>query len=149
MTMFRIGYKIVDYYFGEIEEISDQEVQHSFLLGNISLFSSDVTIEMEWAWIPLLDFAYCFKEIATNIIATENAKQYFEFTENTEILEFSKEGEQLKISASFSPVVISTTVKDFEIATNEFHSSISKYVRRHIVSKGLPKILQKYLSVEV
>lgn len=146
--MLQIEYKIIDDFAGEIEDISDDEISYSFLLGNVSLISSDIKIEMDWEWIPLLDFAYCLKTISNNIAINEKSNECFEFTENAETIEFSKEVNQLKISASFSPVVILTTVKDFEIATTKFHSSISNYIREHIVLKDAPKNLQKYLSIE-
>jgi hypothetical protein len=146
--MLHIEYKIIDEFAGEINNISDEEISYSFLLGNLSLISSDTKIEMDWEWIPLLDFAYCLKTIANNITINEKSKECFEFTENAETIEFSKEANQLKVSASFSPVVILTTVKDFEIATTEFHSSISNYIREYIVLKDSPKNLQKYLSIE-
>lgn len=147
--MLRIEYKIITPYFGEIEDITDEEIHYDFLLGSISLFSPDAVIEMEWEWIPLLDFAYCLKNIAKNILPNYKAVENFEFTENAETLEFSKEAEQLRISASFSPIVISASVIDFDMAITEFHSSISEYIRKNILSKELPENLQKYLSIEV
>lgn len=147
--MLQIEYKIIDDFAGEIEDISDDEISYRFLLGNVSFSSSYAMIEMEWEWIPLLDMAYCLKKIARNLTTNGKSKECFEFTENAETLEFSKETEQLKINASFSPVVISTTVKEFEIATNSFHTSVSKYIRENFLLKELPQNLQKYLSVEV
>jgi hypothetical protein len=147
--MLQIVYKIIDDFAGELENISDDEISYSFLLGNVSLYSSHAMIEMEWEWIPLLDMAYCLKEIARNLTTNGEAKECFEFTENAETLEFSKEAEFLKITASFSSTVISTTIEEFEIATSNFHRSISKYIRANILIKEPPKNLQKYLSVEV
>jgi hypothetical protein len=134
----------------ENENITDEEIRYNFLLGNVSLISSDTLIKMEWEWIPLLDIAFSLNEVAINLRAKYISKECFEFTENAETLEFSKESEQLKISASFSPLVILTTVKDFEIATNKFNLSISNFISENILSKKPPpKILQKYLSIEI
>jgi hypothetical protein len=145
--MFRIEYKIISDYFGEIEELTDEEIQYNFLLGNVSFLSSDLALEMEWEWIPLLDFSYCLRVIARNITDNEKGDECFEFTENAETLKFSTEAEQLKISFSFSSAVITTTVKDFVIATDDFHLSVSKYVRESVLSKDPPQSLQKYLSI--
>jgi len=146
--MLLVEYKIIDEVVGEIENITDEEIRYNFLLGNVSLISSSALIEMEWEWIPLLDIAFSLKEIARNIKTNHKSKECFEFTENAETLEFSKEAEQVKISASFSPAVILSTLKDFENATNKFHSDISKYIRNNIISEEPPKNLQKYLSIE-
>lgn len=147
--MLQIKYKIIDDFAGEIEDISEDEISYSFLLGSVSFTSSDAMIEMEWEWIPLLDMAYYLKEIARSLTANGKSKECFEFTENDETLEFSKEAEHLRISASFSSVVISTTIEEFEIATSNFHTSISKYIRENILLKEVPQKLQKYLSVEI
>lgn len=144
--MFQIEYKIMREQFKEIERISEEEIHYNFLLGNLTLFSSDTKIEMEWEWIPLLDFAYCLNAIGSNLKTKDN-KDCFEFTENAETLEFLKEREQLKITASFSSAIITTTFTEFEKAVSHFHYTISEYIRGKIPSEP-PKTLQKYLFVE-
>jgi hypothetical protein len=145
--MFRIEYKIIKEQFQEIEYISDDEIRYDFLSGNVSLFSFNAKIEIEWEWLPLLDFAYCLQMIISNLKANDTAKEYFEFTENSETLEFLKQREQLKIVASFSPKVIETTFVDFEKAVYDFHLDISEYVRKNILGEP-PSVLLKYLSVK-
>jgi hypothetical protein len=146
--MFRIEYKVIQEEFTGIETMSDEEIRDNFLLGNLILLSPNTRIEMEWEWIPLLDFAYCLKEIVSNLKNNDYSKEYFEFTENAETLEFSRQKEGLKIGASFSSVVIETTLISFEKAVYDFHFSISEYIRRNI-SNEPPIGLKKYLSFEV
>ena len=145
--MFRIKYKIITEQFEKIESISDEEIQYKFLLGNLSMFSTDAVIDIEWEWVPLLDFAYCLKGIADRLKAKKNNKDFFEFTENAETLEFIKEGEQLKIIASFTSTIITTTFLAFDEAVNDFHSHISKHIRTYLLTEP-PIVLQKYLSAE-
>lgn len=145
--MFRIEYKIIKEQFQEIEYISDDEIQYDFLLGNVSLFSFNAKIEMEWEWIPLLDFVYCLQMIISNLKANDIDKEYFEFTENSETLEFLRQREQLKIVASFSSIVIETTFVDFEKAVYDFHLNISEYILKNIFGEP-PSVLLKYLSVK-
>lgn len=145
--MFHIEYKIIQEEFTGIERMPDEEIRYNFLLGNIILFSPNTRIELEWEWIPLLDFAYCLKEIVSNLKNSDYSMEYFEFTENTETLEFSRQKESLKIVASFSSVVIETTLMSFEKAVYDFHFSISEYIRRNI-SIEPPIVLKKYLSYE-
>ena len=146
--MFRIEYKIIQEQFIGIERMSDEEIRYNFLLGNLILFSPGTRIEMDWEWIPLLDFAYCLKEIVSNLKTNDYSKEYFEFTENAETLSFSRQREGLKIVASFSSTVIETTLIDFEKAVHDFHFSISEHIRRNISNKP-PRVLQKYLAVEI
>ncbi|MDR1054492.1 MAG: hypothetical protein LBL90_01400 [Prevotellaceae bacterium] len=146
--MFKVEYKIITEQLKEIEYISDEEIQYNFLLGNVSLLSANAKIEMKWEWIPLLDFAYCLQMIVSNLNANDTAKEYFEFTENAETLEFSKQREQLKIVASFSSRVIETTFLDLKKGVYDFHFNISEYIRSSILGKP-PSVLRKYLSVEL
>jgi hypothetical protein len=146
--MFRIDYKIITARLDKTECISDEEIRYNFLLGNVSFISSNAEIEMEWEWIPLLDFVYCLQIIVNSLKAKNTAKEYFEFTENAETLEFSKHGQQLKIVASFSPIVVETIFADFTKAVYGFHFNISKYVQTNTVSK-LSCNLHKYLLAEI
>lgn len=143
--MFNIKYEIISEQFDDVNNITDEEIQYNFLLGNVYLHSTNAEIEMEWEWIPLLDFAYCLQKIATNLKGDDTIKEYFEFTENTETLEFSRQGEQLKIVASFSSIIIETMFVDFEKAIYDFHIGISEYIRNNTTNE-LPSVLQKYLS---
>jgi hypothetical protein len=147
IMMFRIEYKITSGQPEELKHTSDEEVRYNFLLGNVSFISSNTEIEMEWEWIPMLDFAYCLQMIVSSLKVKDTAKEYYEFTENAESLEFSRQGEQLKIIASFSSAVVEAIFADFEMAVNDFHISISDYVRTN-TSGELPSVLQKYLVVE-
>jgi len=145
--MLRIEYKIITQYLGEIEDITDEEIHYDFLPGNVSLLSSNIAIEMEWEWIPLLDFAYCLKRIVSKLKTNDNTEELFEFTENAETLKFSKQQGSLKIFASFSSIIIETTYIDFEKAVYEFNINISKHIRKNI-SDNPKSILQKYLYIE-
>ena len=111
---------------------SDEEIRYGFLLGNVSLLSSNSEIKMGWEWIPLLDFTYCLQIIVNKLKINSIGKEYFEFTENAETLEFSRQREQLKIVASFSSIVIETAFADFEKAVYDVHFNISEYIRNGI-----------------
>lgn len=142
--MFSIDYKITNNYSFETGAISDEEIRYDLLLGNVSFVDDANVIEMEWEWIPLLDFAYCLHEIVNNL--KDNDTEYFEFTENVDVLKFLKKDEYLEISSSFSTIIIDITFKDFENAVNIFHFNISDYIRKNI-SNDIPHVLQKYLKM--
>ncbi|MCE6991160.1 hypothetical protein [Dyadobacter sp. CY323] len=144
--MFKIQYKIQSEQFNDVRNITEDEIHYDFLLGSLSLLASDAEIDMEWDWIPLLDFAYCMKEIVFALKKYDVAFEIFEFTENSEILKFSLHNDQLKVSASFSSIFIDTSLTDFESAVMDFHLSISNYIRTNVIE--LPKVLSKYLFVE-
>ena len=146
--MFNIKYEIISDQLNDVKGITEEEIHYNFLLGNLFLFTPKAEIEMEWEWIPLLDFAYCLKKVVSTLKISNIVKECFEFTENAETLEFSRQSEKLKIIASFSSIVVETTFADFEQAVFDFHISISEYIRGNI-SNDPPGVLQKYLSVKV
>lgn len=141
-----INYEIITPNAKVIETNSEVEIHYDFLLGSISLISSDNLIEMNWDWIPLLDFAFCLKVIFRYLDTNIYNREYFEFTENGETLEFIKDGDNLKIVASFTTSIIETTFTDFEKAVNNLNISISEYILKNITNEP-PSILQKYLSI--
>lgn len=144
--MFGIKYKIVEGSVENIEAIKDEEIHYNFLLGNVSFFTEDCSIDMDWEWIPLLDFAFCLSKILLSLSEKDLSKESFEFTESSETIEFSKVGGSIKILASFSPTEIITTLDEFEKAVNNFHLDISKYVREYILDDESQSNLEKYLK---
>lgn len=142
--MFKIDYKIITNQLEELECISDEEIRYNFLLGNVSLISSEASIEMEWEWIPLLDFSICMRMIVSRLKEKVCETEFFEFTENAEKLEFSKQGKQLKILTTFTSKVIDTKFADFEKAIYDFHLSINEYIQTNTTTE-LSCILQNYL----
>lgn len=107
-------------------------------------FSDEGKIEMEWEWIPLLDFAFCLSNIADVLMSKKNGNEYFEFTESAETIEFSKIEKQLKIIPSFSSNILNVSFIDFKTEVNVFHSKISKYIKEEIF-KPVPQVLKKYI----
>ena len=142
--MFRIEYKIEEDSIS-IENISVEDIQYNIFAGVVSFHSSDLVIDIDWDWIPLVDFAYCLHSILKSFRSKINDKQIFEFTENDEYLMFSLDKNRVNISGSFSSIQINTTLDEFEKGVSEFHLSISDFVRSRIVGKNIPDVLQNYL----
>jgi len=143
--MFRIEYKIVIDEPISFENLSVEDIQYNFLTGVVSLHSNDLVIEIDWDWIPLLDFAFSLQSILKSFQSRIIEKQIFEFTENDEVLMFSLKENGLNISASFSSIQLHTTLAEFEIGVREFHLRISDFVRSKVVGENIPDCLQKYL----
>lgn len=145
--MFEIEYEIIEKKFNGIEKITAGEIRFDFLLGSVALCSSDDRINMDWEDIPLLDFVYGLQVIIKRLKICTSGGEDFDFTDNPEILKFSKNGELMTITPSFSTTIIETTFIDFESAVNIFHVSISEYIRGNM-SSNPPKVLEKYLSID-
>lgn len=143
--MLKIEYKIINDNIHKFKSLNNAQIHYYFLLGDVSIISDYEIIDINWNWIPLLDFADCLGHILSDLKNGSN-KEYFEFTENEATIEFSLEKDELKIKASFLPKnIIKTSLDDFEKAINIFHSKISKYIRESI-SGEIPSILEEYLA---
>jgi hypothetical protein len=142
--MFRIEYQISSVLTEDLNNLTEDNIRYNFLPGDVCFFSDEEKIEMEWGWIPLLDFAFCLSNIADVLMSKDNANEYFEFTESAETIKFSKIGKQLKIIPSFSSNILNVSFIDFTTEVNIFHSKISKYIKGEIF-KPLPQVLKKYI----
>lgn len=61
--MFEREFKVVSASFGNIDAITEEEVQYNFLPGSVSLSTENDKIEMELEWIPLLEFSFCLRKL--------------------------------------------------------------------------------------
>jgi|GEM_PF-1452357 len=127
--MFEIKFKIVSFCNKELEDMDEMTFRYDFLLGNVKLVSNDATIEMEWGWIPLLDFSICLFLINKKLSKNPISKDKFEFTDSDQYIEFLRNGNFVIIKPSFSDNVISTTLKKFEMATNLLFVQIEDIIK--------------------
>lgn len=145
--MFKIEYKINSTSLEDLNVITEENIRYNFLQGSVYFYTEDGRLEMEWEWIPLLDFSFCLSNITTALMHKDEAKEYFEFTESAETIEFFKKGGLLKIIPSFSDDVLNTSFDNFSRETKVFHSNISKYIKESVF-REVPSILNKYISVD-
>jgi len=143
--MFNIEYSIITASFEDLEVMTEEELRYNFLLGNVVFNSANTSIDMQWEWIPLLDFSFSLFQIVKSLSYKENSFESFEFTESTEIIKFIREGNTLKILPSFSPNTIYTTFDEFDNEVQIFHKEISKYIEQNIKEAMNKKPLNKFL----
>ena len=58
--MFSIQYKLSSYYEQKVIKDDDAFLRYDFYCGSISLQTLNKSIEFNWEWIPVLDFAAAF-----------------------------------------------------------------------------------------
>lgn len=145
--MFYIKYEIISTSFDNIEAITEEEIQYSFLLGNVIFSSENKIINMEWEWIPLLDFSYSLFKITESLTSKERVSENFEFTESNETLEFFKNGNYLKITPSFSSDFIESTFNEFVVEVKNFYEIITNYIKNKAEDKVISEALNKYIMI--
>ncbi|SDL40579.1 hypothetical protein SAMN04488090_0745 [Siphonobacter aquaeclarae] len=122
--MFEIRYQILSKNFSCGERISRESLHYYMFLGNIQFLGGDRQISMNWEWIPIFDFAYCVREISLALNNLQFGNEYFEFTENSEIITFSKDNSILTIKTSFSSVILEVKFDAFKSEVANFYNSI-------------------------
>lgn len=142
--MFKIDYLIISENFRINSSITDIDLRYNFLLGDVYLSTESAKIDMDWEWIPLLDFAYSLSLITDSLKENDISKEFFEFTESAETIEFLKHGSQVKVIPSFSSTVLVISFEAFKKAVKDFHSDISKHIRTKMQDR--PEVLEKYLA---
>ncbi|HEY2584117.1 MAG TPA: hypothetical protein VGI43_20080 [Mucilaginibacter sp.] len=143
--MYKINYDVIDGSFDKIETIRDDKLRYNFLLGNVVFSSDEVKIEMEWHWIPLLDFSLCLSYIANALSNKEKASECFDFTESGETLEFSRDKANLKIVPSFCSNIIEITFDEFNKEVKKLHDDIRIYIKERTIDRTISDDLKKYL----
>ncbi len=144
--MFRIEYEIITASFDNLESLTEEELRYNFLLGNVMFKTDQDIINMDWEWIPLLDFSLCLYEINKKLSNRESLIQVFEFTESAEIIEFLNTADNLKISPSFSSNNIEIPINEFDSGVRNFYYKIGLLIKEKTANKVVSTALNKYLT---
>jgi hypothetical protein len=144
--MFSIDYNILSTSFDDVERMTEEELRYNFLSGSVVFNSGNCLIDMQWEWIPLLDFSFSLLGISKSLFDKESTSEYFEFTESAEQIEFRRDRHSLKIIPSFSSVTLEITFDEFANEAQAFHRRIVADIKAKIGYDTGNPILQKYLS---
>jgi len=130
--MFEVNYSISDTYRQQdvdYKSADDMSLRYSLFLGSLLLRTDDSKIDLDWEWIPLLDFASCFLSIYVNLLGKTDYRQQFEFTESDGTLLIDRKGEKVKISTSFSNEEINISLDEFWQGLNRFYLDLLASVK--------------------
>jgi hypothetical protein len=111
----KIDYKIVD----------DLTIRYNLFLGNVFLQKNSKKIDLNWEWIPLLDFAICLKSICLTFANKKILIKEFEFTESDDVLIFEKKINEIIITTSYSNEKLIINYKQFLLEVKRFYSNLT------------------------
>jgi hypothetical protein len=94
---------------------------HCFL-GDIVLRIGDVDLGTQWGWVPILDFAVALHAIAHALDTEPHA--VFEFTESTATIEFDRDGDVVKVQASYAPAIAEVPYAELVDAADRFRARV-------------------------
>src|SRR3981081_691734 len=97
---FRLAEPITD---TESWALADEEdFRYRVALGDLILEIGSKKFSTHWGWVPLIDLAASLRHIA-NKLRHSGRTETFEFTESEAWLQFSRQGDQVIVTASYSP----------------------------------------------
>jgi hypothetical protein len=114
----------LDYQLSEDREtdwssVTEEDLRYRVALGNLIFHVGNKDFSADWGWIPLVDLAASFAEIARKL-ESGSTSEIFEFTESDAWVRFERKGEKVLVSTSYGEGVgeialhlVSEAVKSF------------------------------------
>lgn len=125
--MFKIKYTLSSLYntqdkFELFEEI---DFHYNFLCGSLFLWNETLSIDIDWEWVPILDFAY----FMMTIILDKNDAT-FEFTESDMTIKFKFEDGSVQINPCWlNEKSLVIPLIEFEEVVRDFYSDLLDYIK--------------------
>ena len=95
----------------DLATADESALRYDILLGDLMFQVNGVDLSARWGWIPLLDLAYCLKDMSDQILTGEPGSA-FEFTESDAWLRLARRGAAIEISASYVPEKATANSRD-------------------------------------
>lgn len=112
--MFKINFLLVpDIQEFDLLNMDETQMRYAIFVGSVTLEADESSINLNWGWIPLIDFAISLDLISKQLARLNNAKETFEFTESDDKLFFEREEDMLSISTSFSHEILKVDFEQF------------------------------------
>ena len=80
----------------------EEDFRYRVALGDLILEIGSKNFSTHWGWVPLIDLAASLRHIAKKL-QHSGRTETFEFTESESWLRFSRQGDQVIVTASYSP----------------------------------------------
>ena len=130
--MFQIKYSFSNSYEQSdvnYDSVDDTEMRYSLFLGSLILETKSSKIELDWEWIPLLDFAVCFLSIYLELFGKNKFRKQFEFTESDGLLFVERIDDRMSISTSYSDETIEMSFNEFSSGIKNFYSRLTNEIK--------------------
>jgi len=122
--MFEIKYNFSDNSNENVAIADETELRYNLFLGSLNFKRDNKTISTDWDWIPLLDVVICLVIISNSLLKKMQGKEEFEFTESDLKIIFQKDGDWIKITASFSDEILEMSFEEFQRVVKKFYKDV-------------------------
>ncbi|MFJ3307144.1 hypothetical protein ACIPSA_29320 [Streptomyces sp. NPDC086549] len=99
--------------------VSKADLRWYYFLGTVEISHSGVEVGPPWGWVPLFDVMYNMQQVMI-FARGGDARGRIDFTENDEVIEFSLEGDLLRVTPTYFDAELVVTVDDFILAGSNF-----------------------------
>jgi hypothetical protein len=83
-------------------QADEEDFRYRAALGDLIFEIGSKNFSTHWGWVPLIDLAASLRNIAKKL-QHSGGTETFEFTESESWLRFSRQGDQVIVTASYSP----------------------------------------------
>jgi hypothetical protein len=97
----------------DFAKVEDSALHFEHFPGRVYIRAGETDLSPKWDWTPIFDFFVCLRKGLHEFHGPKKEFR-FEFTESEAALNFRREGENIVISASYSPDRIVLPLREYE-----------------------------------
>ena len=112
-------------------QADEEDFRYRVALGDLILKIGSKNFGTDWGWVPLIDLVAGLRHIGNELQHSGRAET-FEFTESESWLRFSKHGDQVIVTASYTPGEARIEYSRFVQAIEE----LSKQLRAELLQRN-------------
>lgn len=86
----------------ELATADEMTLRYDCFPGDVVLTVDDVDLSARWGWVPVLDFAMALDDAVDGLTRAQDGTQVVDFTENDAVLELTRRGTDVAVTASWT-----------------------------------------------
>lgn len=102
----------------DLRTASPEELHYLCFPGDIVFVVEGADLSARWGWVPVLDFAITLRATVRALAAEPEAK--LEFTESDETIRFTREGDRVRVGATYTEAAATADRAELEAAAERF-----------------------------
>jgi hypothetical protein len=112
-----------------LAEASESDLLYRVLLGDVCIVVDSTEFNASWGWIPIVEVAASFQQVADTLSRGNEVATTYEFTESEANIQFRRFGNDLTIVASFVPGSATVAFGEFVTAVRSFAARVGRELR--------------------
>ena len=105
----------------DLASTDSNSLRYHLFPGDIVVLGTGADFSARWGWVQVLDFALSLQEVEATLRRDREAQ--LEFTESSATLDFRVENDDVCVSSTYAPGLLTVSV-------TEFHEQVGRFARR-------------------